>query len=293
MNPMVPSFPRSLVVRSLAAAGWAAAVLAAEPTGDVARRHADSMAAMGLVRHEGAWRTPQEVELAARADREAAVERDWKKRLERLRRDAAGGAASAAEEIRGISDPLAVTALAAALRTDPDLRMRGLYVESLSRIPSGDAFAVLVVTALDHADPETRFAAVERLAAVGPALAAPPLAAALKSPDNARVNRAAEALGRLGEPVALAALIGSLETKHVVMQGDGTAPGSTTVAFTPSGGGLSMGGGPKPVAVMVRNDRVLEALVALTDQNFAWDVAAWRRWLAARECPDFDPRRAP
>jgi hypothetical protein len=293
MNPMGPSYLRFLVVRSVAAVGWAAAVFAAEPAGDVARHHAESMAAMGLVRHDGAWRTPQEIELAARADREAAIKRDWTKRLDRLRRDATGGGASAAEEIRGISDPLAVPALGAALQADPDLRMRGLYVEALSRIPSGDAFATLVAAALDHGDPETRTAAVERLTTLGPALAAPPLVAALKSPDNARVNRAAEALGRLGESAALAALIGSLETKHVVMQGDGRAPGSTTATFTPSGGGLSMGGGPKPVAVLMRNDRVLEALVALTGQNFSWDSAAWRRWLAARECPDFDPRRAP
>ena len=285
--------PRSAVFRTLAAAGWAAAVIAAEPDGDVARRHAESMAAMGLVRHDGAWRTPQEIELAGRADRDAARQRDWTKRLERLRRDAAQGDSAATEEIRGISDPLAVRALGTALHSDSDLRMRGLYVEALSRIPSPDAFAVLVATALDHADDETRIAAVERLAALGPPLAAPPLVAALASPDNARVNRAAEALGRLGEPAVVAALIGSLETKHVVVQGDGKPAGSTTVTFTPAGGGLSMGGGPKPVAVMVRNDGVLEALVALTDQNFAWDAAAWRRWLAAKECPDFDPRRAP
>ena len=41
-----------------------------------------------------------------------------------------------------------------------------------------------------------------------------------------------------------------------------------------------MGGGPKPKLVAVRNDRVLEALVALTGQNFEWEAAAWRAWLA-------------
>ena len=292
MNPMA-AFPQSAVARGMLAAGWAVAVLAAEPAGDVARRHAESMAAMGLVRHDGAWRTPQEVELAARADHDAAARREWTKRLDRLRRDAARGHALAAEEIRGISDPHAVPALAAALTADADLRTRGLCVEALSRISSPDAFATLVATALDHADPETRIAAVERLASLGPPLAAPPLVAALASPDNARVNRAAEALGRLGEPAVAGALIGSLETKHVVVQGDGKPAGSTSVTFTPAGGGLSLGGGPKPVPVMVRNARVLEALVALTGQNFAWDATAWRRWLAAKECPDFDPRRAP
>ncbi len=270
--------------------GLATASAAERP---VAAGHAETMAALGLVRHEGVWRTPQEIELSNRAERDAAGRREWTKKIERLRRGVERGEATASEQIREIADPLAVPALVAALGTDADGRVRGLYLESLARIRSADAFAALVAVALDHADPETRIAAVERLAALGPALSAPPFVAALAGADNARVNRAARALGRLGEPSTIAALITSLETRHVIMQGDGTAPGSTTATFTPSGGGLSMGGGPKPVAVTLRNDGVLEALVALTGQNFSWDAAAWRRWLANRECPDFDPRRSP
>lgn len=55
-----------------------------------------------------------------------------------------------------------------------------------------------------------------------------------------------------------------------------------------------MGGGPKKKVVRVRNDRVLEALVALTGVNFEWDQAAWRAWLInERALPaDFDPRRS-
>lgn len=289
----IPALPAALAVTMAAALEAAGLAVAAEPGGDPARSHADSMAAMGLVRHDGAWRTSQEIEILDRAARDAAARREWSKKLDRLRRDAGRGAPSAVEEIREISDPPAVPALVAALQADPDPRMRGLYVEALSRVRAGEALAALVATALDHPDTETRIAAVERLAALGPPLSAPALVAALGSPDNARVNRAAEALGRLGEPSVVAPLIASLETKHVVVRGDGAAPGSTTATFTPSGGGLSMGGGPKPVPVMVRNDRVLEALVKLTGQNFSWDAPAWRRWLASRECPDFDPRRAP
>jgi hypothetical protein len=46
--------------------------------------------------------------------------------------------------------------------------------------------------------------------------------------------------------------------------------------------------------VGVRNDRVLEALVALTGQNFAWNAAGWRAWLANERAlpPEFDPRRS-
>jgi beta-glucosidase-like glycosyl hydrolase len=117
--------------------------------------------------------------------------------------------------------------------------------------------------------------------------------AALASADNAQVNRAAEALGRLGVASAVLPLIAALETEHASIVTDGRAPGSTSATFTPSGGGFSMGGGPKRVMVKLRNDRVLEALIALTGMNFQWDQAAWRAWLANERSlpPDFDLRR--
>ena len=49
------------------------------------------------------------------------------------RREAARGSTTAVERIREISDPLAVSALVAGLQADSDVRMRGLYVEALSR----------------------------------------------------------------------------------------------------------------------------------------------------------------
>jgi hypothetical protein len=167
-----------------------------------------------------------------------------------------------------------------------------MYVEALSRIRSADAAAALVAVAVDHVDPETRIAAAERLVVIGPHLAVPQLVAALGSADNARVNRAAEALGRLGVPTVVAPLIEALQTEHLVVAGDGTPEGSTSATFTPSGGGLAMGGGTKRVKVTLRNERVLEALVTLTGVNFEWNAAAWRAWLANRQSPpDFDPRR--
>ena len=229
---------------------------AASPT------HAETMARLGFVRHGRAWRTAQEIEIIEREERAAAARRDWKARLERLRRrlDVPTESAAAFDEIRGISDPLAVQPLAEALLAEPVPRVRGIYIEALSRISSSDALASLVAVALDHPDAETRIAAVERLGVIGAPLAAPPFVAALASADNAQVNRAA---------------------------------GSTSATFTPSGGGFSMGGGPKRVMVKLRNDRVLEALIALTGMNFQWDQAAWRAWLANERSlpPDFDLRR--
>lgn len=259
------------------------------------------MAARGYMRYRGSWRTAQEIELIERSERANLARKGWVTRLDRLRKQLEGGvptiaapsgAGDAAEQIREIADPHAVPALVAALGQEPVFRVRMLYVEALSHIRSGEARMALVATAIDHADPETRIAATERLAADMPEGAVPPLVAALTSPDNARVNRAAEALGRLGVGSAVAPLISALETQHLTTVGDGPGEGATSATFTPQGGGLSMGSGKKRVKMTVRNDRVLEALVALTGVNFEWDARAWRAWLGNQKAPpDFDARR--
>ena len=263
---------------------------------DPALTQAERMAALGLIRYRGAWRTPQEVELIERDEAATIAAKQWNAKLARLRQrlEQPATADRAAEEIREISDPLAVAAVAAALISEPVFAVRRAYVEALSHIRTPDAIATLIGTARDHPDRETRFAAVERLAMIGPHQAVSPLVAGLASADNAQVNRSAEALGRLGLPEAIGPLIAALETRHLTASGGGQPAGSTSATFTPAGGGLSMGGGPKPKLVAVRNDRVLEALVSLTGENFEWDAVAWRAWLAnERALPaGFDPRRS-
>jgi hypothetical protein len=282
-------------VVSMGVITWlAATALAADPAAPP-RSPQEVMGERGFVRHRGAWRTVQEIELIERDARADVARQEWVARLDRLRRQLEQPATSdrAAEEIRGIADPAAVPAIVNALGKEPMPRVRGWYVEALARIRSPDAVAALVAAALDHVDADTRISAVERLVVIGPHAAVPALVAALHGPDNARINRAAEALGRLGVPSAVGPLIDALQTQHVVVQGDGTGEGSMTAAFTPAGGGLSMGGGPKKATVVAKNDRVLEALIALTGKNFAWDAVAWRTWLANQQSPpaDYDPRR--
>lgn len=283
------------ILSCLALMMTAAAALAASGEESVRPTQQESMAERGYVRYRGGWRTAQEIDLIERAERATLAQKEWNGKLERLRRQVEQPAQldRAAEEIREISDPAAVPALAAAVAKDPVFRVRSWCIEALARIRSPDAVGVLVSAALDHPDPETRIAAVERLQLIGPHVAVPTLVAALRSGDNAQVNRAAEALGRLGVPSAVGPLIDALETQHVMVTGDGTPEGSTSATFTPSGGGLSMGGGPKRAKVAVRNDRVLEALVALTGTNFEWDVRGWRTWLSSRRAPPagYDPRR--
>lgn len=282
----------------LAAIGLLASTLlaAAEPTASSAgKSQQELMTQRGFIRHEGRWRTAQEIEIIERAARAQAAQREWKQRLERLRQrvDSRDQGDRAAEEIRELSDPAAVAAVAEALEREPVQRVRGLYVEALGRIGSSEALVVLVRVALDHPDGETRIAALERLSALGPQVAVPTFVSALGSADNAQVNRAAQALGALNATSAVGPLIAALETQHVVVSGGDTPAGATSATFTPTGGGLSMGGGPRQTRVPRRNDHVLEALVRLTGVNFEWDVQAWRTWFLNRAAPpaDLDLRR--
>ena len=294
----LPRIATALLLTAIAAAvaqaDEPASVAGVEITPERPPSPQELMAARGFVRYRGMWRTVQEIELIERADRVNLAQKEWTIRLERLRKrlDDPRQAEAAVEEIREIADPFAVPALAAALGKERMPRVRADYVEALSHIRGPEAMTVLVSVAVDHADPETRILAAERLVDISPAMAAQAIAGALGGADNARINRAAEALGRLGSASVVGPLIDALETEHMVVAGGGAAEGSTTATFTPSGGGLSMGGGPKRQKTRVQNQRVLEALVKITGENFDWNTTAWRAWLANRQSPqDFDPRR--
>lgn len=284
-----------LIPTTIVAAFVAVGAAAEEPPPSQGRQsHQEWMARLGYQRHSGGWRTAQEIEIIDRNEQTNLAEKQWTKKVERLRQElATGNAADAAEQLGEISDPHAVPALTAALASEPLRRVRLLYMESLLRIGTPAAQATLVSAAVDHPDPETRIDAVDRLAKLAPSAAANALAAGLGGTDNARINRVAAALSRLGEKRVVPQLINVLETRHVVTVGDGPPEGSTTATFTPSGGaGLSMGSSRKQVAVPMKNQQVLEALIELTGQNFGWDLAAWRAWLARQRAPaSIDLRR--
>ena len=249
----------------------------------------------GFVRYRGAWRTSQEIELIERAERETVAQKQWGPRLEKLRRrlDDKATVATAAEELREIVDPAAVPAIGTALAREPVAQVRAFFLEALARIGTPEAIALVVHVAIDHADPDTRLTAVERLQTIGPRIAEPVLVAALGGPDNARVNRAAEVIGALGLAGATAALVDALETEHVVTTSDGRQAGQTSVAFGNTGGeGLSLGGGPKRGKVRLQNEAALTALVRITGHDFQWNLPAWRQWMASRELAEpIDLRR--
>jgi hypothetical protein len=117
----------------------------------------------------------------------------------------------------------------------------------------------------------------------------------LRSKDNATVNRAAAALGHLEAVTAIAPLIDALVTQHERIVNTGGGPGQISSTFgtgSTSGGGMSVGGGPKKVPILLQNRNVLDALTKLTGQSYGFDEARWKAWFATqRNRTTLDARR--
>ena len=100
------------------------------------------------------------------------------------------------------------------------------------------------------------------------------------------VNQAAWALGRLGDPSAIPALIDAVVTKHRFKVQTGSGPGGISGGFSPQGGGgMQAGGGVKIIEQEFQNRQVLSALTALVPNgvNFAYDKLAWKNWYAQQQ----------
>ena len=96
------------------------------------------------------------------------------------------------------------------------------------------------------------------------------------------VNRAAEALGQIGNRDAVGPLINAVVTKHKTKVAGGNS-NQHAYTFTPSGGGgMSFGSAPpKVITQEVENPAVLAALAKISGANFGFDQAAWHNWLAS------------
>ena len=70
------------------------------PPGQSRQTHQEWMASLGYQRHSGGWRTAQEIEILERNEKTNLAQKQWNKKLERLRQEfATGDAAAAAEEL--------------------------------------------------------------------------------------------------------------------------------------------------------------------------------------------------
>jgi hypothetical protein len=243
------------------------------------------MAHRGLQLFDGKYRTAQDVAIRKRNHAADAAEIDWLANLrlwkEWLRSDRTGRSEEAQARIAAIVDPSAVPALVKLLSAEDDPWTFDLLLDALGRLDHPDAVRTLVRLSLDDVAPEVREKCLDYLTDRESPVSIVPYVQALKDRDNRVVNRAGEALGRLGDVAAISPLIDALVTRHTYRIQPGNS-NEFNASFNPNGGGggFSFGGnGPKDVDRDRENPRVLQALNKLASpQGFEYDEQAWRRW---------------
>lgn len=252
------------------------------------------MATRGLVMYEGKYVTTQHIELMQRKKEVEVVQADWNKELDRMRRWLTGRRQDRAEqartEILAIRDPAAAPTIVNLLRKEADPQLKRLWMEVGSQLQSQAVIDTLVQMSITDPNDEIRHQCLDYLIKSGRPGLSTPYIRALKNRDNVIINRAALALGVIGDLSARGPLIDALITKHKVQVGGGS-PGQQGYAFSPDGsaggggaGSFSFGGGgPKIEVQSVRNADVLNALVSISGgTSFDYDQDQWRSWLAAQ-----------
>ena len=272
----------------------------------------EEMAARGMVRYRGRYRTAQEIELLEQEERREQSEGKWFKDVKRWRAwlasDKPSNLERAEENLRSIRDPSAAKALTKHLHRETDRQVKKLLIEALAQlveprtneltddpqIASPKALKTLADHSLYDPDKEIRLTCLDYLADINHPDVVRQYIKVLKSKDNVKVNRAAIALRALKDPEAIAPLIDALVTVHKIKVASGN-PGQTRGTFSPNGnGGISFGQNtPTHVKVPIKNPEVLSALVSLSrGANFEYRVKEWNAWLALqRRSQSIDARR--
>jgi HEAT repeat protein len=281
----------------------------------------------GYVKHKGRYLLPQELELILEDERATAAERAWFKKVRLwygwLDSDRPDRQRDGLAQLKAIQDPDAVPAVVRTFRDERREAYRLLMIEILAQIESTGVVAPLVQLALREELQIVRDAAVAGLRRVprGPQLALPALLRALRNEANVIVNRAAAALGQLGDDSAVPQLIEALITRHkyvvnVPENFAGFAPdgqpiqaidpsmlppdvaGLISTGQLPQGVRIEYGHGSQPRTRRVvvqrdhQNQSVLSSLMLLTGQNFGYDETAWRNWHRARQNGAAAPSRS-
>jgi HEAT repeat protein len=281
---------------------------------------AQQMTARGYVQHKGKWVTAQELDLLEKSEAERAAEEEWFSKVYAWTRWAAGRNERQRQQGRAhlleIVDPAAVAALTSHMADHEESAIRELFVNVLADIPGPKPVRPLVARSLfDDVEP-VRLAAI---AAIKPDQYEPAMAMyvpALLSNDNPVVNRAAMALGEIGDQRVVPALIDALITSHSykievpVNDAIGVAlgPGGATLAdpnaisqYLPPEIEIQLRTGQLPFGAVVlpptgipqrtravrvqgqlKNTEVLAALERLTGQNLGYDERSWKLWWAAQ-----------
>lgn len=303
---------------SVIASGHISAALAADPASPEARQLA------GYVRLGDVWiqaGTPAAPHPARARPPDALIREmltGWQRRFNKIEEVMVQSARGSAE-FEGAREML--LSLRAPLSVQPACRILGgsavavrlVLVEFLQRYPQDDATVHLVVLALWDAQREVRRSAARALRTRRDARPTAALARALQCNTESIVLNAAEAIAQTEDRSAVPALIDALclprgvtppldprpyfDDLLTVFDGGVPVPLGETAATHPSTIAFrdfrrTLDGLPHAAPAAADNCRteVQDALIALTGENFGFDVIAWRNWSARNpSSPDTRP----
>ncbi len=243
------------------------------------------MESRGLVWFEGKYRTRQEISIRERNEKLKQAEVYWKNEIKQWRRwlgdrqpERVQQALANFDQVR---DPLAGPPIVELLADERDPAVRRLLAKASSRIEHQVTVNALVTLSLIDPDEDLRLSCLEWLRDAHRSGLTESYVNALRSNNNAVINRAATALGSLADTSALGPLIDALVTEHKKVLG-GNSSGGDSYSFNSNGVSSFGGGGPQIVEGRIKNPNVLTALVGLTGEHFGYDEALWKKWHATQ-----------
>lgn len=256
----------------------------------------DVMQARGFVEHRGKWRLRQEVDLMEARRKRFEAEQAWLQKIEQWRDWIAAGdkrSIEARERLSELQDPTALLVLHLALKLDPRPPVRMAFCEAMIRKGSPEAHAILVERAVHDPNREIRMTCLEAVAKAKPPEATAYFVRMLRADDNDVVNNAACGLRMVKDPAAIEPLVNALVTYHrvriaqrVVFLPDnkfswGPIPNLGHVSTERFGQHRPLGSYPlSRERYPHQNQDALEALGAITGENFGFDKQAWKAWFA-------------
>jgi len=270
----------------------ARALLGYQKVGNEWKTRDEIMKSMGYVLYKGRWMLPQQVQLEQEKEQQSAVQREWAQKIHRMLTRFEADPVGTEHELRSIKDPAAVKPLVLGMKDERRDAVRLLLVDVLGGIGSPEALRALAIIALEDPVEEIRLRALDFLAPTKSGEVVSYFVSRLKDKDNVIVNRAGEALKKMGDPSAIPALIDALITRHKFVIPGRRPPGAIGAGFSSSSTGQSgmtfgAGGGGDSTKIVERaipNRGVLEALVELSGgKNFSFDVRLWKQWYAEQK----------
>ncbi|MGL6193981.1 MAG: HEAT repeat domain-containing protein [Thermoguttaceae bacterium] len=244
----------------------------------------ERMSKRGYVYYKGNWITPQEKRILEGTTDQKDTTKQWKKSVQQMRQ--MFGNAEMRRKFTEIDDPAAVAVIIDELKREKSPDIRIVYIRTLSNIGTLNAIQVIAGTYMNDPNEEVRGTCLDQLkkhpqwaptigAYLGKFLGSGGETADVEPPV---INRAAYAIGEIGDRSSVGKLIDTLVTRHKREEIIGSA-GLGGGTFSSSGIGMSQGTSKKTTIFISENEDVLFALRKLTGVNFRYDQEAWRSWL--------------